>query len=165
MSAPDYFHWGGGRRYRTEDPVARLRYGGTRAEGVAHFAHGFLRRLHLFSLWYAAVCSGKRRCAKRERDRDARAPNRPTTQPAGSPRSCHTTNMRFFTRRTSKKPQAVWLFLPVQGRVCIALTRRPRFRPAAGQEIRDSGVILNSVMASVSLVGLDRGLTWFYHKF
>jgi hypothetical protein len=50
MSAPDYFQWGGGRRYRTEDPVARLRYGGTRGVSVAHFAHGFLRRLYLFLL-------------------------------------------------------------------------------------------------------------------
>ena len=50
MSAPDYFHWAGGRRHRTEDPVARLRYGGARAVGVAHFAHGFLRRLHFFLL-------------------------------------------------------------------------------------------------------------------
>jgi len=48
MSAPDYFQWGGGRRYRTEDPVARLRYGGSRAVDEAQFAHGFLRRLHFF---------------------------------------------------------------------------------------------------------------------
>jgi hypothetical protein len=50
MSAPNYIQWGGGRRYRTEDPVARLRYGGTRAVGVTHFAHGFLRRLQFFWL-------------------------------------------------------------------------------------------------------------------
>jgi hypothetical protein len=47
-SAPDYFHWGGGRRYRTEDPVARLRNGGTTPVGEAQFAHGFLGRLHFF---------------------------------------------------------------------------------------------------------------------
>src|SRR5205823_8024611 len=47
-SAPDYFHWGGGRRYRTEDPVARLRYAGRNGVGEAQFAHGFLGRLHFF---------------------------------------------------------------------------------------------------------------------
>jgi len=48
MSAPDYFEWGSGRRYRTEYPIARLRYAGTNGVGEAQFAHGFLRRLHFF---------------------------------------------------------------------------------------------------------------------
>jgi len=107
MSAPDYFEWGSGRRYRSEDPIARLRNGRTTPVGEAHFPRGFLRRLHFFLRWYAAVCSGKRRCAKRERDRGARAPNRPTTQPTGSRRSCHTTNVRFFTtpdKQKNRKP-------------------------------------------------------------
>src|SRR4029077_21242217 len=69
----------------------------------AHFAHGFLHSLHFCSRRYAAVCSGKRRCAKRERDRTARAPNRPTTQPTGPRRRCHATNVRLFTPRDKQK--------------------------------------------------------------
>jgi hypothetical protein len=67
-------------RNRTE-PFARLRDPGGSGHSVAHFLCGFRDLLWLCSQHYILTrISSKCRCAKRERKRDACAPDRPAAQ-------------------------------------------------------------------------------------
>jgi len=72
--------------------------------GVAHFAHGFSCADCSFFGCDTPLFTPANADAQNAREIATLAhPNRPTTQPTGSRRSCHTTNVRFFTRRDKQK--------------------------------------------------------------
>jgi hypothetical protein len=74
---PDNQHRGGSGRNRSE-PIARLRDGGACGHYVAYLLRGPLGRLLCCRQDYIFARIGKCRSAKREREYDARASNRPT---------------------------------------------------------------------------------------
>ena len=80
--------------------------------GQANFVHRLGGRLHFRLHGSVVICSGKNRCAKCERQRHARASERPTTHPAGSRCSCHASIVRLFPPADKDKMRPCGLFFP-----------------------------------------------------
>ena len=106
------FHRAGSGRKRPGESFARKRYSGAGHMGQANFVRRLGGRLHFCLHGCISICSGKNRCAKCERQRHARASERPTTHPAGSRCSCHGPIVRLFPPADKDKNASSWAIPP-----------------------------------------------------